>query len=132
MTKASQDCPTKPVRERKDRVTRIRLSETEYRALTSAAKAARLSYSNYVRQCLALKQTQIPPQRQPRLTRQVDPKLLSELARLGNNLNQMARWANTYKRHAEAVEVLVVLLAIEQALADLLRQQKQEAQPYAH
>ena len=28
-----------------------------------------------------------------------------ELARIGSNLNQIARWANTYKENAEAVEV---------------------------
>ena len=30
-------------------------------------------------------------------------------ARTGNNLNQIARWANTYKRLAEAVSVVAHL-----------------------
>ena len=36
--------------------------------------------------------------------------------RTGSNLNQFARWANTYKTAAEAVEVVAHLVAIEQAL----------------
>ena len=39
-----------------------------------------------------------------------------ELARIGSNLNQIARWANTYKESAEAVEVTAHLVAIERVL----------------
>ena len=39
-----------------------------------------------------------------------------ELARIGSNLNQIARWANTHKGNAEAVEVLAHLVVIERAL----------------
>ena len=42
-----------------------------------------------------------------------------ELARLGNNLNQIARWANTHKEAIQAVEVIAHLIAIERALAAL-------------
>ena len=42
-----------------------------------------------------------------------------ELARIGANLNQIARWANTFKAHAEAVEIVAHLVAIERALAAL-------------
>jgi hypothetical protein len=39
-----------------------------------------------------------------------------ELGRIGNNLNQIARWANTHKEAAEAVEVVAMLLRIEREL----------------
>ena len=39
-----------------------------------------------------------------------------DLARIGSNLNQIARWANTYRENAEAVEVIAHLAAIERAL----------------
>ena len=39
-----------------------------------------------------------------------------EIARIGSNLNQIARWANTYKDAAEAVEVVAHLAAIERTL----------------
>ncbi len=39
-----------------------------------------------------------------------------QLARIGNNLNQIAKWANTYKSTAEAIEVIEALRLIEEAL----------------
>ena len=42
-----------------------------------------------------------------------------KLARIGANLNQIARWANIFKANAEAVEVVAHLVAIERALAAL-------------
>ena len=40
-------------------------------------------------------------------------------ARIGSNLNQIARWANTHKENAEAVEVIAHLVSIERALGTL-------------
>ncbi len=38
--------------------------------------------------------------------RQVDPDLLRQLARLGNNLNQLARWANRDQRYVQTTAML--------------------------
>ena len=46
--------------------------------------------------------------------RQAQEALRSEINRIGNNLNQIARWANTYKCEAEAEEILARLEAIAQ------------------
>ena len=42
-----------------------------------------------------------------------------QVARIGNNLNQIARWANTYKDAAEATQVISSLVQIESALVQL-------------
>lgn len=42
-----------------------------------------------------------------------------QIAKIGNNLNQIARWANTYTNTVEAVEVVTYLIAIEKALLAL-------------
>jgi hypothetical protein len=42
-----------------------------------------------------------------------------QIRRIGINLNQIARWANTYKLSAEAIEVIESLRAIEKALKEL-------------
>ena len=42
-----------------------------------------------------------------------------QVARIGNNLNQIARWADTYKGGIEAVQLVVHLVPIERALAAL-------------
>ena len=51
--------------------------------------------------------------------REVERERTRELARIGNNLNQIARWANEHKSAADAVEVSRHLAAIELALRDL-------------
>ena len=54
-----------------------------------------LSVSDYVRQtCLGLRLRRTPEEK----------RWIRELARIGSNLNQLARWANTYKESLEAVE----------------------------
>ena len=52
--------------------------------------------------------------------RKGDPALVAEVARLGNNLNQVAKWANTYKKSADAVEVISYLVAFDRMMKDLL------------
>ena len=42
-----------------------------------------------------------------------------QVARIGNNLNQIARWANTYKDAASAAMVISSLTRIESALLQL-------------
>ena len=42
-----------------------------------------------------------------------------QVARIGNNLNQIARWANTYKDAAEASQVIASLARIESSLLEL-------------
>ena len=49
----------------------------------------------------------------------VEQERTRELARIGSNLNQIARWANTHKENAEVVEVVAHLVAIERALDTL-------------
>ena len=41
--------------------------------------------------------------------RQAQEALRREINRIGNNLNQIARWANTYKCEAEAEEIIARL-----------------------
>jgi hypothetical protein len=50
-----------------------------------------------------------------------DPSLLSHLARIGNNLNQIARRVNSSERGKGLdVQVLLSLISIERALSSLL------------
>lgn len=49
----------------------------------------------------------------------LEKELLREIARIGNNLNQLARWARTYKNAADSMTVITELLAIEKELETL-------------
>ena len=46
-------------------------------------------------------------------------EFIRQVARIGNNLNQIARWANTYKDAASATQVIASLTRIESALLAL-------------
>ena len=49
----------------------------------------------------------------------VERERTQQVARVGNNLNQIARWANAHKEGIEAVEVIGHLIAIRRALSAL-------------
>ena len=70
-----------------------------------------MSMSDYIRQtCLGVRLRKTPEEK----------RRLRELARIGVNINQLARWANTYKRAVEAVEVLTALAGIERRITEFM------------
>jgi len=82
----------------------IRVHPEERDLLKLNAGIHGMSVSDYVRQtCLGLRLRRTPEEK----------RRIRELARIGSNLNQLARWANTYKESLEAVEVLVALTNLE-------------------
>jgi hypothetical protein len=88
---------------------KLRVSQEEKAAFEFAATEAGLSLSDFVRQRLL----------GARLRRTAEEReIVRHLARIGANLNQLARWANTHKSHAEAIEVLLCLEQLRIDLAD--------------
>ena len=82
----------------------IRVHPEERDLLKLNAGLHGLSVSDYVRHtCLGLRLRRTPEEK----------RRLRELARIGSNLNQIARWANTYKDSLEAVEVIAALACLE-------------------
>ena len=82
----------------------IRVHPEERDLLKLNAGIHGMSVSDYVRQtCLRLRLRRTPEEK----------RRLRELARIGSNLNQIARWANTYKDSLEAVEVIAALASLE-------------------
>ena len=92
---------------------KIRASEAERAAWHAKARSAGLTLSDLVRRSLGRVHTWTVAHAE------VERERTRELARIGNNLNQIARWSNTHKGAVEAVEVIGHLIAIERALAAL-------------
>ena len=92
---------------------KIRASEAERAEWHAKARSAGLTLSDLVRRSVGRVRTWTVGHAE------VERDRTRELARIGNNLNQIARWANTHKEAIEAVEVIVHLIAIERALAAL-------------
>ena len=92
---------------------KIRASEAERAEWHAKAAAAGVPLSALLRQAMARTRTWTAP------ATEVERERTRQVARIGNNLNQIARWANTFKANAEAVEIVAHLVAIERTLAAL-------------
>jgi hypothetical protein len=96
---------------------RIRMYPEEKELLRLNAGIQGLSVSDYFRQsCLNFHVRKSPMERER----------LRQLARIGSNLNQIARWANTYARTVEAVEILTALASLEREIGVFLASEKPE------
>ena len=100
---------------------KIRASEAERTAWHALAAKAGLPLSHLVRQAIG----RVRPWRAGQAD--VERERVRELARIGNNLNQLARWANTHKRQVEAVEVISHLVAVRRELEALFREGREDA-----
>lgn len=97
----------------------VRLHPEERDALRLNAGLQGMSMSEYIRQsCLGIRLRKTPEEK----------RRLRELARIGVNLNQIARWANTYKRSVEAVEVLTALASLEREIGAFMIAEITEAE----
>ena len=75
--------------------------------------AAGVTLSELLRQAMSRTQTWTAP------AMEVERERTRQVARIGSNLNQIARWANTHLDALAPVEVIAHLVAIERALARL-------------
>lgn len=95
-------------------VIRLRASTEDRDRWQAKADAAGMSLSDLIRH--AVEGTK--PPRRKRVD--VDPALLRQLAMLGNNLNQIARWHNAQRgKGIESAVVLSRLIEIDRKLKDL-------------
>lgn len=97
----------------------VKASLDERSAWQALAAAEGLTLADLIRARLAANQVGRSPRRQAR-AKAADPALLAGIAKAGNNLNQLARWANTHKGAADAVQVLAALAAIERQISSFL------------
>ena len=107
----------------RDKWLHLRLSESERASWQAAAAEAGVTLADLIRQRMgdAATTKRKPTTRQRRMAAPAaDPALLAGIAKAGNNLNQLARWANTYRGTADQVQVLAALAAIERQLSSFL------------
>lgn len=93
------DIINKTVRRRRTSALRIRVTPDERRAIDAAAERVRLGPCSYARVVVLEAVGQVPtkPPRRQRKSTEHERSLalvLGQIGKLGNNLNQLARWAN--------------------------------------
>lgn len=89
---------------------KVRVTGAEQAGWQTKAEAAGVSVSELLRSAMTRVKTWTIA------NTEIERERNRELAKIGNNLNQIARWANTYKSAADAIEIVSHLRAIEQVL----------------
>ena len=92
-----------------------RVSAAERAASQAKAAAAGVPLSELLRQAMARTRTWTAA------AADIERERNRQVARIGNNLNQLARWANTYTSAAKAVTVIANLVAFERSLRAVAR-----------
>ena len=107
--------------QQKRHLVQARVSPAAFAAWTAKASAAGVSSSALLREAMSRTGawTPLADAVEREHVREVERERTREIARVGNNLNQIGRWANTHKSALDAVEVVAHLAAIERALRDL-------------
>jgi transposase-like protein len=83
---------------------KLRVSQEEKATIAAKAEAQGQTVTDFLRQrALDYRLRQTP----------LEKERLRQLARIGVNLNQLARWANAHRNRAETLEVLIALACLE-------------------
>jgi len=93
----------------------VRLTPTESAAWRAKAEAAGVPLSDLLRQAMARTRTWTVADAA------IERERNRQVARIGNNLNQLARWANSHKSAARSVTVIANLVAFERSLREVAR-----------
>ncbi len=106
---------------------RVRVTKKERLEWKSKADTAGISLSKLIRESVGRVRTWTASHAEIRR------KINCEIAKIGNNLNQVARWCNTHKEEAKVFEVVAHLCAIEREIKMLdhsVQSQKQDGNAY--
>ncbi len=92
---------------RRDQWIKIRVSTEEKKSFEQKANESGMTMADLIRQRLLTFRIRKTAHEQERIRM---------LARVGNNINQLARWANSHKSGLEAIQIIMRLDAILQEL----------------
>jgi len=94
----------------------IRCTDEERQAWKLKANDAGISVANLIRRLLNSAEVDVSPVKPKRQYVQADPELVSQIARIGNNLNQIARGVN----QGDQDDILNRLITIERMLKGVI------------
>lgn len=89
---------------------KLRVTLAEKEMISAKAGAQGQTVTDFIRQrALAYRLRQTP----------LEKERVRLLARIGANLNQIARWANIHKSRADTLSILTALVSLERKLKDM-------------
>jgi hypothetical protein len=111
--------------ETKTKWVKVRIDEDERTYWHEKAQASGRTLSDLIRESLDRVRRWTPE------NKEAERERLRQFARIGANLNQIAKWANTHKSAADAAEVIAHLCAIESSIAALSAKKHPDSFPTA-
>lgn len=106
----------KPQKDTRTAWIKLRVTPAEKEAIVVKASSQGQTVTDFIRQRALDYRLRHTP---------LEKERIRQVARIGANLNQLARWANTHKSRAEIVDVLAALVSLEQVLRDTPPQPEQ-------
>jgi len=96
--------------EKKTKWIKVRVTESERTEIDAKANACGISMADLIRQSLCRVKTWTIP------NLAIERERIREIRRIGQNLNQIARFCNLHKSDADTVQILSALVSIEKKL----------------
>ena len=112
--------PKKPEGKIKKKFLQIRVTDEQRDQIKEKARAMETTVTDLILESLDRTKIRRPQGKPAPELVALEQKKIYEIAKIGNNLNQLARWANTYKDGADAVQVIQTLVSIEHELKAVL------------
>lgn len=94
----------------------LRLNDSELQKLTLKAESYNLSNARYIRQIIA---DLPPPIERVRDLPKIDPKLISQIASIGNNINQLTKLAHSQKNTYGIFDIQKLQLSLDRISNEL-------------
>jgi len=95
---------------------RLRLSDEDYKRLQALADAYKMKKTEFIRRAIRDGIDRLENSAKLRLINEIR----REVHRIGVNINQIARWANTYKAKADSWQILTMLNEVEREIRNIL------------
>jgi hypothetical protein len=103
----------KKLKKTKIRVVKVRLDDDEFFLWTKKANDLERTLSDLVREAMRRVRVWTPTNKAR------EKEQLLHIARIGANLNQLAKWVNAYKSSADSAQVIAHLVAIEREIKQI-------------
>lgn len=97
----------------RNKMFKLRCSEEEIVEWREKAQASGVPVSELIRQAMSRVRSWSPA------NQKIQIEQIRLIARIGNNLNQLARWANTYKSATETINIIHHLRILEEAVKNI-------------
>jgi len=96
--------------EKRTKHIKVRVSESERAEIEAKAAATSMSQADLIRLSLSRAKTFTAP------NLALERERIREISKIGQNLNQIARFCNTHKSNSDTVQILTALVSIEKKI----------------